>query len=130
MRQEADSKQPVGTGLANGYSLSRTARNGDGVVLAVSGEIDISNAEAFSDQVSSLYGAEDGKLTLDLERCLFIDSTGIRALMVLARERQTRGQMLRLSGVSGEPQRVLKLSGLLDSDLFASEGLGHSEEAT
>jgi anti-sigma B factor antagonist len=123
------SKSPPLSG--NGYSLLRMARNGDGVTLAVSGEVDIANAEAFTDEVHSLFEGGDGQLTLDLQNCLFIDSTGIRALMVLAQGQRERGRTIKLSGVTGEPLRVLRLSGVLDSDLFVEDSgssaypLGH-----
>jgi len=39
-------------------------------------------------------------------------------LVVLAQEQQARGRTLKLSGVTGEPERVLSLSGLLDSGLL------------
>jgi anti-anti-sigma factor len=108
--------------LGNGYSLLRTAGNGGGVTLAVSGEIDIANSEAFTDEVQSVFGGADGQVVLDLRDCTFIDSSGIRALVVLAKERQARGQTLSLSGVTGEPLRVLRLSGVLDSDLLSQDG--------
>ena len=60
-----------------------------------------------------------GEVVLSLENCGFIDSTGIRALIVLARELRTRGQTLVLSGLNGEPRRVLELTGLLDGRDFA-----------
>jgi anti-anti-sigma factor len=112
--------QPVSRGRAgSAYSLSRIARNGAGVTLAISGEIDIANAEDFTDEARSLLEGADGQVVLDLQDCLFIDSTGIRAMMVLAHQQQARGRRLKLSGVTGEPLRVLGLSGLLDSGLFA-----------
>ena len=115
----------------NGYSLARIARNGDGpgVTLAISGEIDIANVEAFTNEVHSLVEGAAGQVDLDLQNCLFIDSTAIRALMVLAQEQQARGRKLKLSGVTGEPQRVLKVSGLLDSDLFANSDQGQGSQA-
>jgi anti-anti-sigma factor len=96
-------------------------RNGDGVRLAIAGEIDIANADAFTDAVHSQFGGGDGQLTLDLRNCQFIDSTGIRALVALAQEHRARGRTLGLSGVTGEPLRVLGLLGLLDSDLFTND---------
>ena len=122
MASKSDLQPLSGGELGNGYSLSRTARNGAGVTVALSGELDIANAEAFIDEVHSLIEGADGQVALDLQNCLFIDSTGIRALMVLAQEQQARGQRLKLSGVTGEPLRVLGLSGLLDSSLIANEG--------
>jgi anti-anti-sigma factor len=105
----------------DGYSLSRIARNGGGVTLAISGEIDIASVDAFTDEVHSHLDGADGQVTLDLQNCLFIDSTGIRALVALAHEQRARGRTLELSGVTGEPLRVLGLSGLLDSGLFAND---------
>ena len=90
-------------------------------MLAVSGEIDIASAEAFTDDARSLIDGGDGQVALDLENCVFIDSTGIRALIVLAQEQQARGRNLKLSGVTGEPRRVLGVSGLLESSLFAMD---------
>lgn len=104
--------------LANGYSLARIARNGS-VTLAVSGEIDIASAKSFTDEVHALVEDAASQVALDLENCWFIDSTGIRALVALAQAQEARGRKLKLSGVTGEPQRVLELSGLLNSGLFA-----------
>jgi anti-anti-sigma factor len=116
------SQRLSGGELGNGGQMSRIARNGEGVTLAISGEIDIANADAFTDEVHSHFEGADGQVTLDLKNCLFIDSTGIRALVALAQEQRARGRTLKLSGVIGEPLRVLGLSGLLDSGLFAKEG--------
>jgi anti-anti-sigma factor len=113
------SQRLSGGELGNGYALSRMAHNGDGVTLAISGEIEIANADAFTDEVHSHFEGAEGQVTLDLQNCLFIDSTGIRVLVALAKEQRARGRMLKLSGVTGEPLRVLGLTGLLDSGLFA-----------
>jgi anti-anti-sigma factor len=119
---KSDSQPLSGGELRNGYTLSRIARNGAGVTLALSGEIDIASADAFTDEVHSLIEGVDGQVVLDLQNCLFIDSIGIRALMAVAREQQARGRRLKLSRVTGEPLRVLGLSGLLDSGLVAKDG--------
>ncbi len=61
MAPKSDSP-PSGAELRNGYSLSPIARNGAGVTLAISGEIDIANAEAFTDEVHSLVEGADCRL--------------------------------------------------------------------
>ena len=101
-------------GTAIGHSLSRIPCAGDGVILALAGDIDISSAEEFSDEVRALMEGAEGEVVLSLENCGFIDSTGIRALIGLARELRTRGQTLVLSGLNGQPRRVFELTGLLD----------------
>lgn len=103
---------------ANGHSLSRIASAGNGVILAVAGEINISSAEEFSDEVCALMEGAEGEVVLRLQNCCFIDSTGIRALIGLARELRTRGQTLVLSGLNGQPRRVFELTGLLDRREF------------
>jgi anti-sigma B factor antagonist len=103
----------------NGHSLSRIASGEDGVILAVAGEIDISNAEDLVDDVRSLVEGAEGEVVLSLQDCGFIDSTGIRALIALARELRTRGQTLVLSALNGELRRVFEITGLLDGRDFA-----------
>jgi anti-anti-sigma factor len=98
----------------DGHSLSRIASAGNAVILAVKGEIDISSAEEFSDHARALTEDAEGEVVLSLENCGFIDSTGIRAVIGLARELRTRGQTLVVSGLNGQPRRVFELTGLLD----------------
>jgi stage II sporulation protein AA (anti-sigma F factor antagonist) len=105
-------------GHSNGHSLSRIASAGNGVILAVAGEIDLSNAEEFSDGVRALMDGAEGEVVLSLQNCGFIDSTGIRTLIMLARELRTRDQKLVLSGLNGGPRRVLEITGLLDGRVF------------
>jgi anti-anti-sigma factor len=105
-------------GHSNGPSLSRIASADNGVILAVAGEIDISSAEEFSDDVRAQMEGVEGEVVLSLQNCGFIDSTGIRALIMLARELRTRGQTLVLSGLNGGPRRVFEITGLLDGRDF------------
>ena len=117
--KELDARPLTRSEQANGHSLSRIASADDGVILALTGEIDISNAEEFSDEVRTLVDGAPGEVVLSLQDCGFIDSTGIKTLIMLGRELRTRGQTLVLSGLNGEPRRVLELTGLLDGRDFA-----------
>lgn len=119
MASKSSPERLRGSELANGYSLSRIAREGEDVTLAVAGEIDIANAEVFTHEAHSLIEGAGGRVTLDLQNCRFIDSTAIRALITLSKEQQAQGRTFELSGVTGEPRRSLGLTGLLDSGLFA-----------
>jgi anti-sigma B factor antagonist len=112
--KERDTR-PLTTGeQVNGHSLSRIPSADDGVILAVVGEIDLSNAEEFVDEVRSLVGGAEGEVVLSLQNLRFIDSIGIGALYMLARELRTQSQTLVLSGLDDQPRRVLELTGLLD----------------
>jgi anti-anti-sigma factor len=88
------------------------------VILAFAGEIDISNADEFSDRVCELTDGEQGTVVLNLRDCGFIDSIGLRTLITLGRELRTRDQRLVLSGLQSGPRRVLELTGLLDGPDF------------
>lgn len=120
--KELDGRPPTAgehvNGHSNGPSLSRIASADNGVILAVAGEIDISSAEEFGDGVRSLIEGVEGEVVLSLQNCGFIDSSGIRALIMLARELQTRGQTLVLSGLNGGPRRVFEITGLLNGREF------------
>ena len=120
MALKSDSRSLSEVELANGCSLSRIARNGGGVTVAIAGEVDIASADAFTDELRSFLAGAEGQVTLDFQDCRFIDSIGIRALVALAQEQRALGRTLALSGLGGEPLRVLQLSGLLDSKLFAT----------
>lgn len=117
--RSANSESLQGSERANGYSLSRIARNGEDVItLSIAWEVDIANAGSFVDEVRSLIEDAGEQVILDLQNCRFIDSTGIRALIVLAQEQQAQGRRLELWGVAGEPRPTLGLTDLLDSGLF------------
>ncbi len=105
-------------GHANGLELARVASDGDGVVLAVAGEIDLANAEEFGDRVRGLIDSTEDEVVLSLRDCGFIDSTGIRTLIMLARELRARGQTLVLTDLNGGPRRVFEIAGLLDRREF------------
>jgi anti-anti-sigma factor len=85
-------------------------------VLALSGELDLSNADRFSDELAR---AEDGasppsRIVLDLSELEFIDSTGI-ALLVSALSRNEGD--VRISFIPSDSPavtRVLELTGLAE----------------
>ena len=109
---------------ANGYELARIPSAGNGVVLAVAGEIDLANAEELADRVRALIDSADDEVVLSLQECGFIDSSGIRTLVMLARELRARGQTLVLAGLNGGPRRVFEIAGLLDRREFELRDAG------
>jgi anti-anti-sigma factor len=104
--------------LDNRYALSRMPGDGDVITLRVSGEIDLSNADQFDDELHSILNGTDHQLVLDLHECSFIDSTAIRVLIKIGQEQRERGRTLGLARIGHEPKRYLEIAGLLDSDLF------------
>jgi anti-anti-sigma factor len=84
----------------------------DGVfVIAVEGELDMSTAPDLERELEGVISAEETPLLLDLDRCEFIDSTGI-ALIVRAWQTLNGKGGLALCGISDQVKRVLDITGI------------------
>ena len=95
--------------------------------LAVSGDLDLTSATRFTEQVEFAVWGTQGAFVLDLTDVEFLDSTGLHALLraraLLARE----DRPLALLCPPGTARRVLDLAGTLDT--FASYSSQESLEA-
>jgi anti-anti-sigma factor len=93
-------------------------RNDDGVaVVALSGEFDLAGVERFEAELRRLESDSPGVLVVDLSDLQFMDSSGLRAL-VMADQRARRTQR-RLAIVPGPPAvrrvfEITQLDGRLD----------------
>jgi anti-anti-sigma factor len=82
------------------------------VRIVVQGEIDLADEDPLVDEVDSLVAAGDNVVVeLDMASVEFIDSSGIRALLVL---RRAYGEQIVLGARSPAVQRVLDIAGLTD----------------
>jgi anti-anti-sigma factor len=76
------------------------------------GEIDIADERPLLDEVDAVMGGSEGVVVeLDLAQVEFIDSSGIRALLLL---RRAHGDRVVLGARSAPVQRVLEIAGLTD----------------
>jgi anti-anti-sigma factor len=86
-------------------------RERDYVVVAVTGEIDISNVAGLREQLFEL--AEDGQLLIvDLNRITFIDSAGLGALVGAARRAEAHGGSLHAVCAQPQPRKLLWMTGV------------------
>ncbi|MFL5862816.1 MAG: STAS domain-containing protein [Solirubrobacteraceae bacterium] len=95
--------------------LARVAtRDHDGVlVAAIAGEVDISNVDHVTRQLSALPNFAPG-LVVDLRLVSYMDSTGIAMLHNLAARLRERSQQLIVVCPRGSPpRRVLEFTGLI-----------------
>ena len=69
-------------------------------------------AEALLVRTTELAAAQEGDLVLDLSEVTFIDSAGMRALLIVRENLVTAGRALRLANVTPEVKRLLDLVGL------------------
>jgi anti-sigma B factor antagonist len=77
-------------------------------VIAISGEVDLSNAAALQSKVDELVPAGVERLVLDLRSLTFIDSSGIAVLVRL----HNRVGAVEIRNPTAVVRRILKVTGL------------------
>lgn len=88
-----------------------TTRAGTCAVVSVGGEVDLGTAGQLSDQaVAALEATAD--LVLDLGGVSFMDSTGLKVLLVVQRRVQLAGGHLALAAPTRSVLKVLTVTGL------------------
>ncbi len=83
-------------------------------VLVVRGEIDLSIATRFAQELDRLIEGAVAPVVVDLAEVDFIDSAGVRELVKAQHRARENGADLVLRSPSAACQRVLQLSGLRD----------------
>ncbi len=82
-----------------------------GAVVRCAGEIDLTNCERIVEAVMSALDSGPTGLVLDMSEVTFLDSSGIRCLLIA--EKSCHERRIPLELISSEPvQRVLDLVGL------------------
>jgi anti-sigma B factor antagonist len=79
--------------------------------IRVEGELDLAVAEQLADRLARA-GAECRHLLISLERCEFIDSTGIAAIVIAHHQFAERGGRLAVYAPADQVLRVLSVTGL------------------
>jgi len=80
-------------------------------VLAVSGEIDLAVAARFAEVLTEFIEASNGEALVDLAGVGFMDSSGVRQLLIAHRTAADRGAELVLVAPSETCRHVLQVSG-------------------
>lgn len=81
--------------------------------IRVEGELDLSVAEELKERLDEAAG-DDVEVLVCLERCDFIDSTGIAAIILARKLMASRGRHLVVCNPSGQVRRILAVTGLDD----------------
>lgn len=91
----------------------RGGEQGDAVTVAIEGEVDASNCAEVSEVLARLATAERAHdVQLDLAGLGFVDSSGLRVLLVAQLALQQRGGSLRIVAASRTVERLLDVTGL------------------
>ena len=97
-----------------------SAQSGAECVVTVRGDIDLASAPEFETTLRTALESSPSSITIDLDGLTFIDSSGLRVLVSLSKEAQSRGATLGLRNVPRHARRVLDITGL--SEWFDGQG--------
>jgi anti-sigma B factor antagonist len=97
--------------------LIDVSREGDRVVLRLDGELDLASVPLLEDAVVNTTlndggGGAELTMVLDLRGLEFIDSTGLRAILLQDKRATERGQKLALVRGSEQVQRLMRMTGV------------------
>jgi anti-anti-sigma factor len=105
------------------------SRHDDAIRIALTGELDLSSALAFEDQLRRVEEeAQPRVLVLDLRRLKFLDSTGLRLILAAHARALKRGGRLSIVQGTDAVRRIFRLTGVIErlnvfDDLTAAEAL-------
>lgn len=83
--------------------------------VVVQGEIDAATAPTLTADLARAVSAGAGPVEVDLSAVTFIDSSGLRALIVARRDAEAAGQTLRIVEASDVVTRLLDVTGLTET---------------
>ena len=99
--------------MSNRFECEITkVETGADCVMTVRGDIDLASAPDFESCLRSALDGSPSSITIDLTGLTFIDSSGLRVLVSLSKEAQSRGATLGLRNIPRHAQRVLDITGL------------------
>jgi anti-sigma B factor antagonist len=96
-----------------GDELFRAERRGRTLRAVLDGEVDVSVAPALMERLRDAVDSDVDQVVLDLSGLTFIDSSGLRMILVLAdRLRERRRALVLVVPETGIVRRVLSVSGV------------------
>ncbi len=101
-----------------GSLILRSARDGDTHVVELLGELDIAGAPRLEQEFFDVESGDAGKIVVDLRGLEFIDSTGIRLLLMAADRCSAEHRMTILRGPR-QVHRVFEITDLVSRLPFA-----------
>jgi anti-anti-sigma factor len=90
----------------------RSERHGDDHVVALVGELDVSDTERLADELMRAEGTDARRIVLDLSELQFIDTSGVRLVIEADARSRADGDRLRLVRGPRAVRRVFEIVGL------------------
>ncbi len=79
-------------------------------IIEISGSLDSNTSTEAQDKITPLI-TEKGCMVLDLSKCKYVSSAGLRLLLMIAKELSSRGGWLTLAGLCEEVRDVMQITG-------------------
>ena len=83
----------------------------EGIIVSVTGELDLSTHDRLGEELASI-AAGGNVVVVDLSTCDFIDSSGIRALLIGRQAAEDNGGALALAAAKPQVVRILEVTGV------------------
>jgi len=96
----------------------RSERQGEKHVVALSGELDLDGAPRLEEELLRVEATDASSIVVDLRELHFIDSTGLRLLVMAAERSESNGRFAILRGPK-QVHRVFEITDLVDRLPFA-----------
>jgi anti-anti-sigma factor len=107
--------------MAGNALLIDEFRHGRVCVMALSGRIDSTNAEALMTRLKGVLSDAEQPVLVDLARVIYLTSAAFRALLVATHEAERRDVPFALCGASAQVRELFEMGGLLDAfTIYAS----------
>ena len=97
--------------VPEGFSVS-ARRDGSHVTVTITGELDLHSSSILTDRLAELTDVTD--IEVDAGGVSFIDSAGLRALLMASKAASDRGAELRVVVLSDQMARVVEIAGVTD----------------
>ena len=98
--------------VANDFNIEINELGPDGVLVAVSGEIDLFTTPEFKAAVATAMSRDGGDVVIDLTRATFMDSSSLGVLIGAHRRLTRRGGQLLVACDQPAILKVLRVTGL------------------
>ena len=99
------------TGVPEGFSV-KAWRNGTTVMVVLSGELDMHSSKLLDQEMDGL--SEAPVVEVDAGAITFVDSAGLRSLLMARKAATARGSEVRFVAVSEQLARIVQMAGLTD----------------
>jgi anti-sigma B factor antagonist len=112
-RMSGDRANPSPDDLPSAGQLElETSREGQWATIAVAGEVDLATVGKLEEAIAESRGEGVAAIVVDLERCSFMDSSGLALLVRAAARNGTREPAIGFAGMRGQVRRSLEISGI------------------